>query len=416
MTHQALKDLLPLYAVGGLDAESVAEVSAHLNTGCDSCPGELREWQDVVGLLPLGVVPESPSSAVKERLLQRIKAESNRAHVIPLRPRRRWGTWVGIPLAAAAAGLVVMVGEQYRYRELAKRTVEQTQQIAQLTGQVAEQRTQAETVATLLAQEQEKLASRESEIQRPNASLAEQQSASSGKTQHVVALETALVEQKRQVAVREQELSRVNAQVAAVTHELAQERKANQDRVEFAAATTATQQEVQRLTRELTQAREQVTAREHEVRDMRERMEQQRTVTTVSTRELDQLREAVARQRGVIEVLTSPGVKIEYLRHAMPGLGAEGHVLWNEQKKAWVFYTFGMPQPEAGKEYQVWFMTEREGPVSAGVFMPDASGTGQVLASPPSKLFGKINAVAVTLEPKGGLPKPSGAMYLRGSL
>ena len=105
-------------------------------------------------------------------------------------------------------------------------------------------------------------------------------------------------------------------------------------------------------------------------------MEQQRTLVAVSTRELDHLREAVTRQRGVIEVLTSPGVKIEYLRHAMPGLETEGHVLWNERKKAWLFYAFGMPQPEQDKEYQVWFMTEKEGPVSAGVFMPDQSGTG----------------------------------------
>jgi hypothetical protein len=167
---------------------------------------------------------------------------------------------------------------------------------------------------------------------------------------------------------------------------------------------------------ELAQAQEDVATHEREVRDMRGLMEQQRALVAASTRELDHLREAVTRQRGVIEVLTSPGVKIEYLRHAMPGLETEGHVLWNERKKVWLFYAFGMPQPEQGKEYQVWFMTEKEGPVSAGVFMPDQSGTGQVLAAPPSKLFGKITAVAVTLEPKGGLPKPSGAMYLRGSL
>ncbi|MGE0684421.1 MAG: anti-sigma factor [Candidatus Binatia bacterium] len=44
------------------------------------------------------------------------------------------------------------------------------------------------------------------------------------------------------------------------------------------------------------------------------------------------------------------------------------------------------------------------------------NGAGVVVAKPPSKLFGKIKAAAVTLEPAGGLPKPSGEMYLRGSL
>jgi anti-sigma-K factor RskA len=75
-----------------------------------------------------------------------------------------------------------------------------------------------------------------------------------------------------------------------------------------------------------------------------------------------------------------------------------------------------MPPPPADKEYQGWFMTEREGPVSAGLFVPDQTGTGMVLAQSPSKFFGEISAAAVTLEPTGGLPKPSGAMYLRGSL
>jgi anti-sigma-K factor RskA len=115
-------------------------------------------------------------------------------------------------------------------------------------------------------------------------------------------------------------------------------------------------------------------------------------------------------------VLTSPGLRIGYLRKAKLGVSTQGHVLWNEQKKAWLFYSFNMPQPPPGKEYQVWFMTEREGPVSAGLFTPDNVGTGVVLAEPPSKFFGRIVAAAVTLEPAGGLPKPSGEMYLRGSL
>jgi anti-sigma-K factor RskA len=61
-------------------------------------------------------------------------------------------------------------------------------------------------------------------------------------------------------------------------------------------------------------------------------------------------------------------------------------------------------------------MTDKEGPVSAGVFTPDANGTGWVLAASPSQLFGDIKAAAVTLEPAGGLPKPSGETYLRGTL
>ncbi len=414
MTHQELKDLLPLYVVGGLDSESIAEVEYHLDTNCDSCPDELREWREVAGLIPLGATPEGPSAGVKERLLQRVRQENGTAKVIPLRPRRWQASWITLPLAAAAAILLVIGG--LRYRGLTTLVATQMQRIEELTVRTAEQAAQAETIGSLLKQEQAKLASRDTEIQRLTASLAEYHSASTGKSQQVITLEAALAEQQQRVAAREQELARVKEQAVATERELAQTRRTSKERLEYATAATAAQREIQRLRVELAQAQEDVATSEREVRDMRGQIEQQRTLVAVSTRELDHLREAVARQRGVIEVLTSPGVRVEYLRHAMPGLETEGHVLWNERKKAWVFYAFRMPQPEQGKEYQVWFMTEKEGPVSAGVFMPDQSGTGQVLAAPPSKLFGKITAVAVTLEPKGGLPKPSGAMYLRGSL
>jgi anti-sigma-K factor RskA len=47
------------------------------------------------------------------------------------------------------------------------------------------------------------------------------------------------------------------------------------------------------------------------------------------------------------------------------------------------------------------------------VFTVDASGTGS-LAVRPLPGVASVNAFAVTLEPAGGLPAPSGAMYLLG--
>jgi hypothetical protein len=181
-------------------------------------------------------------------------------------------------------------------------------------------------------------------------------------------------------------------------------------------AAAAYEREIAELRAELTRQRDAVASGERELQELRVTLERQRAVVAASTRETEQLRDALARQRGVIEILTSPDLQLDYLQRAKLGVATQGYVLWNERKKAWLFYAFGMPQPPPGKEYQVWFMTEREGPVSAGLFTPDQSGTGLVLAASPSKLFGKVTAAAVTLEPAGGLPKPSGEMYLRGSL
>jgi hypothetical protein len=382
MNHQEIKDLLPLYALGGLDDEAVAAIERHLAAPCHSCAAELREWREVTGLIPLGFMPTEPNAAVKERLMARVRGDLG-ARILPLRPRRWRPTWALLPLAAAAAVLLTIGG--LRYRDAVRSTAEQAARI--------------ETLTALLAQEQEKLARRETEVQHLHAQLTEQQTAAAQRAQEVAQLEAALTAQRQLVALREQELARVQsasgqAKVAAATYE----------------------REIAELKADLARQREAVASGERDLRELRATLERQRLVVEASTREAEQLRQALTRQRGVIEVLTTPGLQVGYLRRAKRGVETQGHVLWNERKKAWLFYAFGLPQPPEGKEYQVWFMTEKEGPVSAGLFVPDQTGTGSVLATPPPRLFGKITAAAVTLEPAGGLPKPSGEMYLRGSL
>lgn len=397
MTHEEIKEQLPLYVLGGLDAETTTTVEQHLAEPCDSCAADLREWQELVGLIPLGTTEFGPSAEVKERLLARVQQEVERK-VIPLRSRQWRAAWVAIPLAAAAALLLVFGNQLY-------------QSVVQVAS---EQTNRAETLTALLAQEQEKLAVRETEVRQLTTRLAEQQETVEEKTRQVAQLETtfaqqqtALAEQRQLVSQREQELARLQSDSASGRQTLLASYEQEITILKTALARQRTEIEQQRT----------VTAdRERELHEMRVTLDQQKSMVATSLRETEQLRSALARQRGVIEVLTSPGLHVGYLQKAKLGVSTQGHVLWNERKKAWLFYAFGMPQPPEGKEYQVWFMTEREGPVSAGLFLPDQSGTGVVLAEPPSLLFGKVVAAAVTLEPAGGLPKPSGDMYLRGSL
>ncbi|MEW6298337.1 MAG: anti-sigma factor [Thermodesulfobacteriota bacterium] len=380
MTHREIQELLPLYVLGGLDDESGAAVVRHLAESCEACAAELREWQEVVGLLPLGLIPDGPSPAVKARLMARVRQDLSPQGRSP----RRWrSAWITLPLAAAAAFLLVIGG--LRYQAVVRSLATQSEREASL--------------AALLAQEQKRLAAREAEIEQLSAQLHEQRRVAAERAQTLARLEAALGEQRRLVTVREQELSRARAE---------------KDESRALAATYA--RELAGLQAEVQRQRDAVAGKEREIEDLRAALARQRALVEASTREAARLREALTRQRGVIEVLTAPGLQVGYLRQAKRGIEAQGHVLWNERRKAWLFYTFGLPPPPPGKEYQVWFMTEREGPVSAGLFVPDQTGTGSLLTTPPSKLFGRITAAAVTLEPAGGLPKPSGEMYLRGSL
>lgn len=384
MNHQEIQEVLPFYVLGGLDNESTAAVQDHLAAPCEVCVAELREWQEVTGLIPLGFVPDGPSPVVKERLMARVRQDLGaRGRVVPFRPRGGWLPWITLPVAAAAALLLVIGG--LRYQEAIRN--------------VAEQTARAETVTALLTQEREKLTSREAEIEQLNAQLRKQYAVAAGHAQALAQLETVLAEQQKLVAQHEQALARAQqvgrrGQVAVAAYE----------------------REIADLQAKIARQREAFASKEREVQELRAVVEQQRGVAEASAREATQLREALSRQRQAIEVLSTPELQLGQLRQAKRGVPTQGHVIWNERKKTWLFYAFGLPQPPEGKEYQVWFMTEREGPVSAGLFVPDQTGTGSVLATSPAKLSGKITAAAVTLEPAGGLPKPSGEMYLRGSL
>jgi anti-sigma-K factor RskA len=95
-----------------------------------------------------------------------------------------------------------------------------------------------------------------------------------------------------------------------------------------------------------------------------------------------------------------------------PAPTARARMMWHA-KAGGVFVAAGLPEAPVGKAYQLWAIAGDRAPVSAGVFSVDASGTGS-LSVRPLPGVSTVNAFAVTLEPAGGLPAPSGETYLLG--
>lgn len=90
---------------------------------------------------------------------------------------------------------------------------------------------------------------------------------------------------------------------------------------------------------------------------------------------------------------------------------ARARALWSRQR-GMVFTVSNLPPLPPGRVYQVWVVTA-QAPVSAGLLTPDAQGGGSVYFETPVDIL-PPTAVAVTLEPAGGVPAPTGAMYLVG--
>jgi anti-sigma-K factor RskA len=132
----------------------------------------------------------------------------------------------------------------------------------------------------------------------------------------------------------------------------------------------------------------------------------------VLARDADQLKAELRSQQTVIAILRDPATQVVALAGQAPAPTARARMMWHE-KAGGVFVATGLPAAPAGKAYQLWAIAGSNAPVSAGVFSVDASGAGSLSVRPLPGVT-TVNAFAVTLEPAGGLPAPSGEIYLLG--
>lgn len=113
-----------------------------------------------------------------------------------------------------------------------------------------------------------------------------------------------------------------------------------------------------------------------------------------------------------LSIIASPGSRSIQLAGLGPTPQASGHTFVSPERGAAVFYAFGLPEPEPGKTYQLWWIADGK-PVSAGTFDVDERGSGSLRVEHVAPA-GQIQAWAVTVEPAGGVPQPTGAMVLKG--
>jgi anti-sigma-K factor RskA len=115
-----------------------------------------------------------------------------------------------------------------------------------------------------------------------------------------------------------------------------------------------------------------------------------------------------------IQFLSDPHARSAHLKGLAPSPDAMGHLLWNPETGKGVLITMGLPKNTPDKVYELWAIAGDQ-PVPAGTFsVEDKPHTLLKIPSlPQGKSFDKF---AVTLEPAGGVPKPTGPMLLLGSL
>jgi anti-sigma-K factor RskA len=76
-----------------------------------------------------------------------------------------------------------------------------------------------------------------------------------------------------------------------------------------------------------------------------------------------------------------------------------------------IVYAHNLPPVPDGRTYQLWVIVDKQ-PVSAGLLQADAHGEAKYDAGRLPELGGGSVSVAVTLEPAGGAPQPTGPLVL----
>ena len=75
-----------------------------------------------------------------------------------------------------------------------------------------------------------------------------------------------------------------------------------------------------------------------------------------------------------------------------------------------------LPDPPPGRVYQAWIIEGNQPPTSAGLLGQESAGRGMLIVTPPRPGIAGSVTVAVSDEPPGGLPAPSGTIRLAGSI
>jgi len=151
-----------------------------------------------------------------------------------------------------------------------------------------------------------------------------------------------------------------------------------------------------------------IGALESELRDARSR------ASAAEQRAADALRTASG-TRVALAVLTAPDLaRIDLAGQTPVAPRASARAFWS-RSRGMVFTASNLPPLPAGRVYQLWVLTAQPAPLSAGLLTPDAQGgVNETFNTPPD--IPQPVALAVTIEPAGGVPAPTGEKYLVGTV
>ncbi len=111
--------------------------------------------------------------------------------------------------------------------------------------------------------------------------------------------------------------------------------------------------------------------------------------------------------------LKDPRVLLALLKGPESNSTAKARLLWHPESKQGILWVSGLPPLPLEKSYELWTFVGDQ-PVPAGTFDAREGGATVIPISPQENLGEAPVKFAVSVEPKGGVPKPTGTIVLVG--
>ena len=123
------------------------------------------------------------------------------------------------------------------------------------------------------------------------------------------------------------------------------------------------------------------------------------------------LKDSLAQAERTLLAMTGADVKVVEL--VANNRRPNARMFWAQSTNTWTLFAHNLPAPPQGRTYQLWLITRDGQRISAGTFAPDAAGNAAVSAQYPLA-SDALQMIAVTEEPAGGVPQPTGEVLIAG--
>lgn len=133
----------------------------------------------------------------------------------------------------------------------------------------------------------------------------------------------------------------------------------------------------------------------------------------VMWRENNSLRKQLANTQEFQQLVSTPGSRMAELKGTEFGAGAIAKLVYDNNGRA-ILIADNLPTVPQGKAYQLWFIVGTNPPMPGKTFVPDDDGKGTLKDQMPAVAVNSA-VFAITLEPAGGVPAPTGKIYLSSS-